>query len=110
MGGPGAWILILSSLVSGCFLPVLEAARGVDISNDTTTAVDVFYSEGGPSKGHLEPQQSRIFEFDLQPGIPGRDCTFSDIVAKAADGTVVARVAAPVCVDRRISLAEWLAP
>lgn len=106
---PAALMVVLSVLVSGCF-PILEAARGVDISNGTSTAVDVFYPEGGQSSGHLEPQQSKIFRFDLEPGIPGRDCTSSDIVAKAPDGAVFARIPPPVCVDRRISLADWLVP
>lgn len=100
---------LLALLVAGCnFLPIMEAPRGVTITNDTAVAVNVVYLKDESKVVRIEPQQREILGFGLKAGVQGEDCTTEPIVVRDTGGSELARIPPPVCVDKHISLSEWL--
>jgi len=98
-------LLALPLLVGAC---IEEQATGVNIQNDLPNPVEIVYLKDQETPGgRLEPTRSRTFTFDLSDE---HQCTTADIVARSLDGTVLARIPAPVCRDRAFRLSDWLVP
>jgi hypothetical protein len=111
--GPAGLGVALTAVVvvvlSGCtFLPIMEAGRGVTITNDTAAPVDVVYLNEDSTAVRLQPDEVEIFRFGLKPGVKGQDCTIAPIVVRDIGGNELARIPPPVCVDKDISLSRWL--
>ncbi len=80
----------------------------VSVSNDLSDPVIVVYLKGaGMPGGRIEAGDIKYYTFDLTD----RDrCTTAPIVALSLSGTVVARIAAPACLDRAFRLSDHVVP
>lgn len=95
-------VLALTLVLTGCFE---EPPYGAIITNDLASDVEIVYLKAVSTAGvRLKPNETRIFTFDLSDEQP---CSTSDVIARSLDGTVVARIPAPVCRDRSFRLSDY---
>lgn len=101
-----ATVLIAVPVLAGC---IAEYTGSVTIQNDLDQPAQIWYEIDGVEslQGTVEVGNLKDFDFDLfLPGHKG-DCTTKDIIARAADGTELARVPPPICRDKGATLSRY---
>ena len=91
-----AFLVSMTLALSGCFLFREPRTEGVGIDNQTNQTIDVFTAS--PVAGELRLVTLTAGEATVQDGIlDDEGCTTVDLIARAADGTEVDRMSAPLC-------------
>jgi hypothetical protein len=98
--------VLFATLLTGC---IEEVNGAVTVQNDLDQPAQIWYEIDGVEslQGTVEVGDLMEFDFDLfDPGHKG-DCTTKDIIARAADGTELARVPPPICRDKGATLSRF---
>ncbi len=106
-------LLACAVLLGGCDL---HRRMGIVIENDLGEPVEIVYlADPGVVVGRLgtgERDDEADFTFGLKDADPAtagdRRCTTAEVVARALDGRVLARIPPPLCWDQSLSLSTFL--